>query len=130
MEDSVTSELLDDTAVSEEPLSHSAENGTHLTPQELVAKAIAPVKREFLRPPPVRSSSNNVKDAASTAKNDGDDKAAPSSLVKEKKSKRQLKRERRQVNLSFISLCVLVVFVNLRHFNMPCGISLSETVLN
>ncbi|CAK9315945.1 unnamed protein product [Citrullus colocynthis] len=105
MEDSVTAELLDDTAVSEELLSHSAENGTHLTPQELVAKAIAPVKREFLRPPPVRSSSNNVKDAASTAKNDGNDKAAPSSLVKEKKSKRQLKRERRQEQKSTRHLC-------------------------
>lgn len=108
-EDSVTADLLDDTAVSEHPLSHSSDNGTHLTPQQLVAKAIAPVKRDFLRPPPLRSSSNNLKDATSTAKNDGDDKAAPSTLVKEKKSKRQLKRERRQVNFSFISPFVLVL---------------------
>lgn len=97
MEESVSAELLHDTAVSDEPPSQFASNGAHLTPEELVAKAIAPVKREFLRPPPLRSSSTNVKDAASSAKNDGDDKAAPSSLVKEKKSKRQLKRERRQV---------------------------------
>ena len=97
MEDSVSAELRVPTAVSEEPASLSASTGAQLTPEELVAKAIAPVKREYLRPPPVRSSGNNVKDAASTGKNDGDDKAAPSSLVKEKKSKRQMKRERRQV---------------------------------
>lgn len=98
------------TAVSEHPLSHSADNGTHFTPQQLVAKAIAPVNPDFLRPPPLRSSSNTLKDATSTANNDGDDKAGPSTLVKEKKSKRQLKRERRQVNFSFISLFLLVSY--------------------
>lgn len=88
-------------SVPAEPTPQSASNGAQLTPEELVAKAIAPVKPHYLRPPPVRSSScNNAKDAApSTAKNDDADKAPPSSLVKEKKSKRQLKRERRQVNM-------------------------------
>lgn len=60
------------------------------TPGELVAKAIVPVKREFLRPPPLRP----CNDVAS------DSKYTPSTFVKEKKSKRQLKRERRQVLLS------------------------------
>ncbi|XP_023554076.1 tRNA-dihydrouridine(47) synthase [NAD(P)(+)]-like [Cucurbita pepo subsp. pepo] len=105
MEDSVSAELRVPTAVSEEPASLSASTGAQLTPEELVAKAIAPVKREYLRPPPVRSSGNNVKDAASTGKNDGDNKAAPSSLVKEKKSKRQMKRERRQEQKSTSHLC-------------------------
>ncbi|KAK7352061.1 hypothetical protein VNO80_17477 [Phaseolus coccineus] len=59
------------------------------TPQQLVSRAIAPVKKEFLRPPPVRSSAPN------------DDVSIPnenrtSVLAKEKKSKRQLKRERRE----------------------------------
>lgn len=120
MEESPSAELLDDTAVSDQPASHSASNGAHLTPDELVAKAIAPVKRQYLRPPPLRSSSNNnVKDAASTDKNNDRDinGAAPSTLVKEKKSKRQLKRERRQVTVPlFISLFVLVVFVNVHQF--------------
>lgn len=64
-----------------------------VTPEELVAKAIAPVKREFLRPPPVRASS------ATNTQNDDVAEAKSASLVKEKKSKRQLKRERRQVPL-------------------------------
>lgn len=62
------------------------------TPEELVAKAIAPVKREFLRPPPIRPCSNDANDVGSGARS-----APPSSLLKEKKSKRQLKRERLQV---------------------------------
>ena len=67
------------------------------TPEELVAKAIAPVKREFLRPPPVRPSNDVVSDSKST----------PSTLVKEKKSKRQLKRERRQVLSLFLKLHIV-----------------------
>ena len=35
------------------------------TPEELVAKAIAPVKREFLCPPPVRPSNDVVSDSKS-----------------------------------------------------------------
>ena len=62
------------------------------TPEDLVAKAIAPVKREFLLPPPIRPCSKDSNDVAS-----GATKSAPSNLLKEKKSKRQLKRERLQV---------------------------------
>lgn len=64
------------------------------TPEELVAKSIAPVKKQFLRPPPIRPCcSKNHNDEVS----DGNAKPAQSNVVKEKKSKRQLKRERRQV---------------------------------
>ncbi|KAF7127949.1 hypothetical protein RHSIM_Rhsim11G0184600 [Rhododendron simsii] len=72
------------------------------TPEELIAKAIAPVKREFLRPPPIRpcSNSNDTNDAASGTKS-----APSSSLLKEKKSKRQLKRERLQEKKSALHLC-------------------------
>ncbi|ESW07905.1 hypothetical protein PHAVU_009G002300 [Phaseolus vulgaris] len=71
------------------------------TPQELVSRAIAPVKKEFLRPPPVRSSAPN------------DDVSIPnenrtSVLAKEKKSKRQLKRERRQEQKSAKNLCPVI----------------------
>lgn len=70
------------------------------TPEELVAKAIAPVKREFLRPPPIRPCSNDANDVGSGARS-----APPSSLLKEKKSKRQLKRERLQEKKSVLHLC-------------------------
>lgn len=60
--------------------------------EELVAKSIAPVKREYLRPPPVRS--GDIKAEEKVVQNDGP-AAAP--ILKEKKSKRQLKRERREV---------------------------------
>ncbi|TKY75454.1 tRNA-dihydrouridine(47) synthase of NAD(P)(+) [Spatholobus suberectus] len=68
------------------------------TPEQLVARAIAPVKKDFLRPPPARDSSPN------------DDVSVPndnktSALAKEKKSKRQLKRERRQEQKSARNLC-------------------------
>lgn len=82
----------------------SASNGgTQQTPEELVARAIAPVKREFLRPPPVRPSSSpstNTNDDVSDEK----DKPAQSAVDKEKKSKRQLKRERRQVFIFPVSI--------------------------
>lgn len=75
---------------------------TQLTAEQLVAKAIAPVKKEFLRPPPNRPCSNN--------RNDDDDdasekKSTSSNLLKEKKSKRQQKRERRQEQKSAIHIC-------------------------
>ncbi|KAI3422930.1 tRNA-dihydrouridine(47) synthase [NAD(P)(+)] [Psidium guajava] len=76
-------------------------NGAHRTPEELVAKAIAPVKSEFLRPPPVRPSSSGQSEAAPEAKAG----APQSGLVKEKKSKRQLKRERQQERKSALNLC-------------------------
>ncbi|PKA53109.1 tRNA-dihydrouridine(47) synthase [NAD(P)(+)]-like [Apostasia shenzhenica] len=69
----------------------------HRSPENLVAKAIAPVKVEYLRPPPLRTVPNSeVEDGA----HDGaaERKAAPG-LVKEKKSKRQLKKERKQVDV-------------------------------
>lgn len=66
-------------------------NGVQQTPEQLVAKAIAPVKREFLRPHPLRPCSGDGKTDVSHSKD------IHSSVLKEKKSKRQLKRERRQV---------------------------------
>lgn len=65
-------------------------------PEELVAKAIAPVKRDYLCPPPLRPSSSNddkEKDFLSDKKN----RDSTHIVVKEKKSKRQLKRERQKV---------------------------------
>ncbi|CAJ1973020.1 unnamed protein product [Sphenostylis stenocarpa] len=68
------------------------------TPQQLVARAIAPVKKDFLRPPPVRSSAPT--DDVSTSNEN-----KTSVLAKEKKSKRQIKRERRQEQKSARNLC-------------------------
>lgn len=84
MEDTQTSKRDDAVA----PASAPAER----TPEELVAKAMAPVKKEFLRPPPIRSSTSQPDDAATQT-----EPKSSASLIKEKKSKRQLKRERRQV---------------------------------
>ncbi|KAI6677634.1 hypothetical protein NL676_038430 [Syzygium grande] len=76
-------------------------SGAHRTPEELIAKAIAPVKGEFLRPPPVRPYSSGQSDVAPEARGG----APQSGLVKEKKSKRQLKRERQQEKKSALNLC-------------------------
>ncbi|KFK30482.1 hypothetical protein AALP_AA7G266400 [Arabis alpina] len=59
------------------------------TSEELIERFMAPIKKEFLCPPPSRSGNQND--------------AAPPSLVLEKKSKRQLKRERREK--ATINLC-------------------------
>ncbi|EEF49514.1 tRNA-dihydrouridine(47) synthase [NAD(P)(+)]-like [Ricinus communis] len=77
-------------------------NGTNNpTPEQLVAKAIAPVKAEFLRPPPPSRTNQN-----DTVIPNSDAKAASQSIVsKEKKSKRQLKRERREEKKSALNLC-------------------------
>ncbi|KAL1190236.1 tRNA-dihydrouridine(47) synthase [NAD(P)(+)]-like [Cardamine amara subsp. amara] len=64
------------------------------TSEELIERSMAPIKKEFLCPPPSRNGNQN--DAA-------DVKAPQSGLVLEKKSKRQLKRERR--DKSAINLC-------------------------
>ncbi|PKA53084.1 tRNA-dihydrouridine(47) synthase [NAD(P)(+)]-like [Apostasia shenzhenica] len=75
----------------------------HRSPEDLFAKAIAPVKVEYLRPPQSRTVPNSeVEDGA----NDGaaERKAAPG-LVKEKKSKRQLKKERKQERKSALHIC-------------------------
>lgn len=80
----------------------SGTNGARRTPEELVAKAIAPVKSEFLRPPPVRASCSSGQGEAAPEARAG---APQSGLVKEKKSKRQLKRERQQEKKSALNLC-------------------------
>ncbi|KAJ8572161.1 hypothetical protein K7X08_008672 [Anisodus acutangulus] len=74
------------------------------TPEELVAKSIAPVNREYLRPPPSRPSTNN---SNSTVGVENDDAAEAKSgpILKEKKSKRQIKRERQQELKSPLHIC-------------------------
>lgn len=63
------------------------------TSEELIERSMAPIKKEFLcRPPPSRSLKQS------------DVKAPHPSLVQEKKSKRQLKRERREVRRQFIHI--------------------------
>ncbi|XP_030510812.2 tRNA-dihydrouridine(47) synthase [NAD(P)(+)]-like isoform X1 [Cannabis sativa] len=81
-----------------------ASNGQpeYRTPEELVAKAIAPVKREFLRPPPVRPVSNSNEDGAAS---ESKEKPAQPSVGKEKKSKRQAKRDRLQQQKSTSNIC-------------------------
>ncbi|XP_027190841.1 tRNA-dihydrouridine(47) synthase [NAD(P)(+)]-like isoform X2 [Cicer arietinum] len=69
----------------------------HQTTEQLIARCIAPVKKDFLRPPPVRTSSQNDDIPIPNDK--------PPVLAKEKKSKRQLKRERRQDQKSTRNLC-------------------------
>lgn len=71
---------------------------TEQTAEQLVARAIAPVKPQYLCPPPPRTLSTPHNNQQHN--NDNNDKK--DSLVKEKKSKRQLKRERRQVLPSFL----------------------------
>lgn len=83
----------------------AAENGERkkaaISVEELVAKAIAPVKREYLLPPPIRTS---IKDPPKDAVSDTKSSPQPP-LLKEKKSKRQIKRERRQDQKSVLHLC-------------------------
>nr|GME10461.1 tRNA-dihydrouridine(47) synthase [NAD(P)(+)]-like [Ipomoea batatas] len=74
------------------------------TPEELVAKAIAPVKREYLRPPPQRHHSDGNR-AVTGVQNDDAAEAKSNPLLKEKKSKRQLKRERLQCACSYSDKC-------------------------
>lgn len=77
--------------------------------EELVAKAIAPVKRDFLRPPPLRAcdrTENNKADDKADAQKDG--VSVP--IIRDKKSKRQLKRERRQVRKRVVRFCQLIAW--------------------
>ncbi|KAK4477193.1 hypothetical protein RD792_016406 [Penstemon davidsonii] len=96
-----------------------------MSAEELVAKAIAPVKREFRCPPPIRTSDNHNNsnaDVKTTAKNDG--VSAP--VIKEKKSKRQLKRERREEQKSALHICPAVAKsgnVNSCQYNENCRYS-------
>ncbi|XP_057966077.1 tRNA-dihydrouridine(47) synthase [NAD(P)(+)]-like [Malania oleifera] len=98
MDDGSAAELGVEEKLSVEP-SISSSSGAGRTPEELVAKAIAPVKRGFLRPPPTRPHSADADGGVSDAK------AAASVIIKEKKSKRQLKRERRQEQKSVLHIC-------------------------
>ncbi|KAF8647284.1 hypothetical protein HU200_065435 [Digitaria exilis] len=68
------------------------------TPEELVARAVAPVKPAFLRPPPVRE----------VPKEEGKAGGGGAVVTGEKKSKRQLKRERQQEKKSTAHLCIEV----------------------
>lgn len=67
--------------------------------EELIAKARAPVKREYIRSAPVRSVN---------AKDEGDNNGTVAKVSVEKKSKRQLKRERKEGKKSAQNLCVAV----------------------
>ncbi|KAG8064187.1 hypothetical protein GUJ93_ZPchr0004g40350 [Zizania palustris] len=69
------------------------------SPEELVARAVAPVKPAFLRPPPVRDAPKDDNKA---------DGGTGGAVVAEKKSKRQLKRERKQEQKSSSHLCIEV----------------------
>lgn len=84
-----------------QPTSSNAADGgvseEFLTPEELVAKSKAPVKREYLRPPPSRPSTNNNNNTTVGVENDDAAEAKRAPLLKDKKSKRQIKRERREV---------------------------------
>lgn len=91
------------------PTDNSQVIQAQLSPEELVAKAIAPVKREFLRPPPVRPSNNNTNtDRITTGGEDAVSESKPAPILQEKKSKRQLKRERHQEKKSGAHLCNVV----------------------
>lgn len=85
-------------------------NGTRLkSPEELVAKAIAPVKPQFLRPPPARNNQSESDATAAAAGSNSDGKASQSGIVaKEKKSKRQLKRDRQKEKKSASNVCPVV----------------------
>ncbi|XP_072989306.1 tRNA-dihydrouridine(47) synthase [NAD(P)(+)]-like [Typha latifolia] len=81
------------------------------TPEELVARAVAPVKAEYLRPPPVRSNEDEARGGHPDEDDDTKEKKSTlssSNVVKEKKSKRQLKRERKQEQNSVVHICTEV----------------------
>ncbi|KVI04132.1 hypothetical protein Ccrd_017553, partial [Cynara cardunculus var. scolymus] len=76
-----------------------------LSVEEMVAKSIVPVKKEFMCPAPNRLTSDNNGPS-------GDAVPVPTTasapVIKEKKSKRQLKRERIQEKQSTRNLCPMV----------------------
>ncbi|KAH9620890.1 hypothetical protein KSS87_003393 [Heliosperma pusillum] len=82
--------------------SNALNSASAFTTEELVAKSIAPVKKEFLRPPP--SSRSSVVEVNEENVN-GDNRHEKKSIVKDKKSKRQLKRERQNERKSALNLC-------------------------
>ncbi|KAF6154533.1 hypothetical protein GIB67_028419 [Kingdonia uniflora] len=71
-----------------------------LSPEELIAKSIAPVKREYLRPPPPRPTPSSSNGGVITENN-----SISFNVAKEKKSKRQAKRERQQEKKSALHIC-------------------------
>ncbi|XP_065002675.1 tRNA-dihydrouridine(47) synthase [NAD(P)(+)]-like [Musa acuminata AAA Group] len=79
-----------------------SEGATRPRPEDLVARAIAPVKAEYLRPPPSRSVAvdSGVEDGSNEKKS-----SSTNVVVKEKKSRRQLKRERKQEQKSTRNIC-------------------------
>lgn len=105
---------------------------SQLSAAELVAKSIAPVKREFLRPPPVRNGDRNA-DEREAPQEGSATAVAAAPLLKEKKSKRQWKRDRLQVselvghsemNCRFFFFQTVFDSVSLRNFRNknPCCI--------
>ncbi|XP_042406995.1 tRNA-dihydrouridine(47) synthase [NAD(P)(+)]-like [Zingiber officinale] len=71
-------------------------------PEDLVARAIAPVKSQYLRAPPPRSGSLG----SAVVDNANEKSSVPKVVVtKEKKSRRQLKRERKQEQESAKKIC-------------------------
>ncbi|KAG6496359.1 hypothetical protein ZIOFF_044220 [Zingiber officinale] len=71
-------------------------------PEDLVARAIAPVKSQYLRAPPPRSGSLG----SEVVDNANEKSSVPKVVVtKEKKSRRQLKRERKQEQESAKKIC-------------------------
>lgn len=112
----------DDVDPLEKPYKSPPKNSAELrTTEDLVANAIAPVKVEYLRPPPSRTALT-VKVEGGIDNEVDERKTASSGVVKEKKSKRQLKRERKQVSaeesLSFSSYSAIFyvssLFVSLK----------------
>lgn len=88
-----------------EPPPPARKSAIEMSADELVAKSIVPVKKEFMCPAPSRLTSDN---------NGSSGDAIPASTTasapvsKEKKSKRQLKRERNQEKQSTRNLCPMV----------------------
>ncbi|KAK8957694.1 tRNA-dihydrouridine(47) synthase [NAD(P)(+)]-like [Platanthera zijinensis] len=74
------------------------------TAEYLMSKAIAPVNVEYLRPlPSINSLSAEIH--VGVDDDDAGRKTIPSAIVQEKKSNRQLKRERKQEQKSTVRIC-------------------------
>ncbi|KAM7264073.1 hypothetical protein ACFE04_001756 [Oxalis oulophora] len=80
------------------------------TAEELVAKSIAPIKKEFLCPAPTRISQYVAVQSDDTNRNDRNNNNNSSSnlLDNNKKSKRQQKRERQQEKMTTKNICPVV----------------------
>ncbi|PWA58991.1 hypothetical protein CTI12_AA395540 [Artemisia annua] len=79
---------------------------TEMTVEEMIAKAIVPVKKEFICSAPTRvNTDNNNNNLSNDVVSVTPSVAVP---VIEKKSKRQLKRERHQEKQSTRNLCSMV----------------------